>query len=950
MKRNKVLLVGWDAADWKVINPLMDQGKMPNVQKLIERGAMGQIATLSPPLSPMLWTSIATGKRPFRHGIHGFSEPGPDGRTVQPVSNLSRKCKAVWNILNQNDLRSIVIGWWPSHPAEPINGVTVSDHYHRAPGPLAKGWPLLANAVHPPELADQLAAQRFHPEELIPEMVEPFIPLAREIDQDKDRRVAGMMKTLCECVSIHGAATWLLDNQTWDFFAVYYDAIDHFCHGFMKYHPPRQSWITERDFELYSNVVNMAYQLHDQMLGVLLAKAQKAAGDDLHVILMSDHGFHPDHLRPRSIPSIPAGPAIEHREFGILAMAGPNIRHDHLLYGASVLDITPTILSIYDLPVGADMDGRVLAGAFENPPANNVIPSWEEVPGNDGRHPPHTRMDPVAAHEALEQMIALGYIERPAKNAEKAVENTIRELNYNLGEAYQDDNRHSEAHAIFKDLRAADPDETRYSIRLFVSCQALSLTEEMREIVDDLDGRRRRLFLESTARLQELFQLARERREERKATLARPKASETGESPKPKHEPLLSPQEREEAARCRNLARYQPAVVDYLRSQVLTAEKRWPEALESLGLVKDADLARPTLLLHAGLLYSRMNRWAEAAEVYEKALQIDPDSPQAHLGMCRVHLRRRRYAAAAQSALNALQRAYQNPMGHFLLGLALIGRKDFERAADAMRVALAMNPNFPEAHRRLAMLLRNRLDDEQGALEHQRMFRETRRRTRKRQAVSTAESAAIPASSGIAEDQTPAPPLSESIVIASGLPRSGTSMIMQMLAAGGLDVVTDNERTADEDNPRGYLEDERVKNLAADNRWLAEAKGKALKVVAPLLTSLAPGLTYSVILIERDLNEVLDSQAQMLVRRSEDLPDTPERRDLLKRAFASAIAVGKAALARRPGARLLVLQRNDVLRDPNSAAARINAFLGGTLDEVKMAAVVDPALHRQRRK
>ena len=77
--RKRVLLIGWDAADWKVIHPLMDAGKMPNVQRLVENGAMGQIATLHPPLSPMLWTSIATGKRPFKHGIHGFREPTADG-------------------------------------------------------------------------------------------------------------------------------------------------------------------------------------------------------------------------------------------------------------------------------------------------------------------------------------------------------------------------------------------------------------------------------------------------------------------------------------------------------------------------------------------------------------------------------------------------------------------------------------------------------------------------------------------------------------------------------------------------------------------------------------------------------------------------------------------------------------------------------------------------------
>src|SRR6202167_4156114 len=202
MASRRVLLIGWDAADWKVIRPLMDAGKMPNIQGLVENGASGQISTLHPPLSPMLWTSIATGKRPYKHGIHGFSEPTPDGRSVQPVTNLSRKSKALWNILNQSDLRSIVVGWWPSHPAEPINGVMVSDRHHRAGRPLDQGWPLLANAVHPSELAETLIRLRVHPDLLTPDMVEPFIPLAEQIDQDKDTRLAAFLHTLAEAMSI----------------------------------------------------------------------------------------------------------------------------------------------------------------------------------------------------------------------------------------------------------------------------------------------------------------------------------------------------------------------------------------------------------------------------------------------------------------------------------------------------------------------------------------------------------------------------------------------------------------------------------------------------------------------------------------------------------------------------------------------------------------------------
>ena len=97
----RLLLVGWDAVDWKVIDPLLARGQMPNLAGLIAAGVRGNNATIYPPLSPMVWTSIATGKRPTKHGIHGFTEPTEDGMAVRPASNLGRKTKAFWNILNQ---------------------------------------------------------------------------------------------------------------------------------------------------------------------------------------------------------------------------------------------------------------------------------------------------------------------------------------------------------------------------------------------------------------------------------------------------------------------------------------------------------------------------------------------------------------------------------------------------------------------------------------------------------------------------------------------------------------------------------------------------------------------------------------------------------------------------------------------------------------------------------
>jgi tetratricopeptide (TPR) repeat protein len=948
-------LVGWDAADWKVIHPLMDAGKMPNVQRLVENGAMAQLATLQPPLSPMLWTSIATGKRPFKHGILGFSEPLPNGLGIRPITNLSRKCKAVWNILNQNGLRSVVLGWWPSHPAEPLRGVTVSDHYHRAngpirnkTGPLHEIWPLPPGAVHPPELAQTLAELRFHPDELLPAMVEPFIPKAAEIDQDKDKRLASLMKILCECVSVHSAATWLIENQPWDFFAVYYDAIDHFSHGFMKYHPPRQRWISERDFDLYGNVVNQAYLFHDQMLGTLLDKA----GPDTTVILMSDHGFHPDHLRPRAIPQIPAGPAIEHSDFGIFVVSGPGIVKDEFLYGANVLDVAPTLLTLYGLPVGADMDGKVLTGAFQEAIQPASIPSWDEVPGDDGRHPAHLELDPIASSEALEQMVALGYIDRPDENIGQAVADTIDELRYNLGEAYQNDDRHREAADIFRGLYEKDPDEQRYAVHYFISCQALDRTGEMRRIVDDLDGRRRALYEEAAAKMKDFLEIAKKRSVERP-----PESDAASKAARPTDAnslllELLNPEERKEFAKWRRLAQYQPAVVDYLNGQVLTAEKRYAEALACLARVTDADLARPGLLLQTGDLYRKLGRFKEARRVYENAVGIDPDNPHAHLGLARTALRRQQWEKAASHALNCVQRLYQYPMAHFVMGAALTGMEDYAAAEDALRTAISLNPNFPAAHLRLAALLERHPSGRAEAEEHRKLARLMRRKASARASATkavTASPAPMPTSLALPTFKSAgAAPLGESLVAVSGLPRSGTSMLMQMLAAGGMPVLTDSLRGADEDNPRGYFEFEPVKKLFRGADWLPEAKGKAVKIVAPLLLGLPRDLPCRVIFVERDLDEILDSQAKMIARAGGVAAPLPARRELLRAEYARTVSRAKEWLSNRPETAWLMLNYAEVLADPHAAAARLLEFLDGCLDLERAASLVDASLHRNR--
>lgn len=193
------------------------------------------------------------------------------------------------------------------------------------------------------------------------------------------------------------------------------------------------------------------------------------------------------------------------------------------------------------------------------------------------------------------------------------------------------------------------------------------------------------------------------------------------------------------------------------------------------------------------------------------------------------------------------------------------------------------------------------------------------------------------------------PPLSESAIVVTGLPRSGTSMFMQMLAAGGVSVLTDEVRQADEDNPRGYLEFEPVKKLLKDSRWLIDkGRGKAVKIVAPLLPALPAGLPCRVILTERDLDEVLDSQERMLERRNKAELATPERRKVLKEEYQRTMARIRTMLANRPATAVLTLEYAKAVADPAGTVARVNEFLGGGFNVEQMAAAIEPALHRNR--
>ena len=186
-----------------------------------------------------------------------------------------------------------------------------------------------------------------------------------------------------------------------------------------------------------------------------------------------------------------------------------------------------------------------------------------------------------------------------------------------------------------------------------------------------------------------------------------------------------------------------------------------------------------------------------------------------------------------------------------------------------------------------------------------------------------------------------------SVVIVSGLPRSGTSLVMAMLEAGGVPALTDGRRPPDADNPNGYRELDAVKHLATDATFLASADGRAVKIVVPLVRQLPvdPGLDFHVIMVERDLDEVLASQAALIERKGLRPALAAAQ---LKPALARQWEESRRVLTQHPNVRLLVLNHRQILAQPAPTATQIATFLPASLDTVAMARVVDPRLYRQR--
>jgi tetratricopeptide (TPR) repeat protein len=641
----RVVLVGIDAADWLAIDPLVRAGRLPTFARLRSHGRTGVMLSTPPLISPMIWTTIATGVEPENHGILDFMADLPDGRQM-PVGSSQRLAPALWNHFSQAGRRVGVVGWWATWPAELVNGTIVSDALapQIARGPARSDRFTIAPAAGAQPLLSLVVPVR----SVTYEDLSAYAPVSRaQYNAIARTATAGGRGLYGDPVShlaavVAGTRTYsaiareLLRSQKPDFFAVYLESVDTLSHLFVK-----TAGAGGR-----AKAIERAYEDADALLRGL---AELSPADTL-VVVCSDHGFHPPTAGVAENPSDLTGPATAwHRPYGIVAVAtagalagspGATRPSGPASLGiVTPLDIAPTILHGAGLPVPAEFPGRIV---------REMLP--DEAAKRDARRsamPPYTRaaMPDMARgdnEEAVARLQALGYVGASRTSLARQ----------NLGESLL---RRGKLAAAERELRAVLEAQPRnLSVNLWL---AQALVRQGRGPAA-LAVYERSVALPGGAR---------------EALVAAVDLALASGNEAVARGLITSGESAADARAAVHVAR--GAVAEHQR-QAARAEAGYRAALQSDPALYDAIARLHDLLAGAG-------RVTEALAAVERATRAVPDSPR-HLALLGEARLAARDPAGAETALRrALDLAPDASEVRLALGRSLVAQRKYDQAIDA---------------------------------------------------------------------------------------------------------------------------------------------------------------------------------------------------------------------------------------------------------------------------
>jgi predicted AlkP superfamily phosphohydrolase/phosphomutase len=403
---HKLVVIGFDAADWGEIDPLIEAGRLPVMKRYLDQSTSGTNMSFTPlEKSPLIWASMATGLRPDQHGIGGFT------RSIDAELSTARdwRAPAFWHLAGEMDMTACVLGWWVTYPASAINGVLVSD----ACSYTTEGFRDPAGLVRPDELSDELMDLVVDYRDITLAELGRFIDLEQLAGHEEE--LAYQLDELRVIIagdrSYLEMARHLAATTDYDVFSVYFRGLDLTCHRFWEYHHPEvgPGVKDETARAVFASVVPAYYEYCDEILGEMLALFPA----DRPVMILSDHGFHGSRQRRGSW----VGGVQAHRPQGVYAVRSPihepGVRFDR----TGIINVGPTILALMGLPPSADMPGVVITDGmtpaglrYAEKLEGNRVPSYASfAPATDDSV--MVEQDAEMDEAIKRQLKSLGYID-----------------------------------------------------------------------------------------------------------------------------------------------------------------------------------------------------------------------------------------------------------------------------------------------------------------------------------------------------------------------------------------------------------------------------------------------------------------------------------------------------------------------------------------------------------
>lgn len=693
----RVFVLGLDGFDWLIVDEVSKKHPLANLDRIRREGAWGNLLSLEPMVSPLIWTTIATGVTPDIHGVTDFLIKDEETGKDVPITSSMRKVPAIWNITSFAGITTGVIGWFATYPSEQVKGFMVSDrfaHHMFDPNWTMGGSVSWAGRItYPEDLYPKLDSLRVEPQSVKPRLSDFIKGQIGKIGASYDPRdpISGLSVALSSFLTYRNLMEYLYRTYRPQFFAVYFSFTDDALHLFIRYMEPPMKGVSREEARRYGSAVYEAYVEADRLVGEIL----DLIDDSTVLIVVSDHGFKSGDMRPSSDPRMGFGQATDwHRLNGVIGMYGPGIKKGARLSDPSVLDVAPTLLYILGLPPDRRMQGKVLVDAFT-----------EDL----------VRQNPVQEAVAYDSLLDFEVAGEAKSIADEGLKAKLVSLGYiaggssslvNLANYYHRSGKYEEAIEIWKKLIDQDPNDLGAMIGMSNAYSALGKHDlainGLRQVLDKDPRNLKAIHSLATiylnqGRASDAMAMA-------ERAIAIDPSDGMGYLNKGSAFQLMG--KEDEATEQYLLAiSHSPDLAEAYGNlaQIYIGKNMLDKALEFATKGLEIEPSRAPLHYVMGMVYDAQGEAEKAIKSYSNAVALDSSFVPGYLAAGGLFLRRGDFDRAIEFANKAIR--HKSPyrvQAYDLRGTTYFARRDLEKARADYQAAIEVDPNYIPARINLA--------------------------------------------------------------------------------------------------------------------------------------------------------------------------------------------------------------------------------------------------------